>query len=674
MADSPQISHEQAVAAVYNPSTPPEWLAHIATHYYDLHPAVRQHPQAYDSLREWMGAVAPVAAPQVFHPDPVSPAAQQSVFQPGPVDSIAQQPVFQPGYASPMAQPVMSRPIQASPVASYEAMTPPRRPSGKRVALIAGLTVVALAMAGTGAIAAYQKFLGPDGGVADSAQALPATTFAMVELSIEPSTQQKLALGKMWGNLDGLTTLMEESEEDAKLVGDTGTELRPYVWNALIEEIGVDTSLKYDKDVAPWLGGRIAIGVVGSAKTVEESLVIAIECKDEKRGLAAVNQLIADIDDAAIQGLHVEARNGFVVITSASLDLDAAYEYGVLADQEDFSSVIDELGSRGLASYWMNNYGAAHAISRWMGDLMSQDDAATALAKIDKNAAQASVLRALDNGLEIQTRATADGAAPTASDAAGAGAQLGSLPDTTAMAMSVQNVGDIVDTALSTDVLYGGLSQSVAGMLLPYAGMFGSGIDSSPSYVEEARASAEDALGLSIPDGINEVFGGGLILAVDQDLNCNFSFDGSDPGSCDNPNIAALVATDDASRVVSTVEGWGDGEVKGLLNDAGIESTVSDDGSLVSWGTGSYARGLVDSRTAALSSLPAFASALPDRDKATAAMYVSIPGVVKIAEDMEGELDRDGKLVFDDFAAVGLTSYTDPSGVTTSRMRIILSD
>jgi len=488
MSDLPQISHEQAVAAVYNPTTPPEWLAHIATHYHDLHPAVSQHPQAYDSLREWMAAVAPVAAPRVFHPEPASPAAQPFVFHPEPASPIVQEPVFQPGYASPMAQTVMSQQIQASPVPSYEVMNRPRRPSGKRVAIIAGLTVVALAMAGTGAIAAYQKFLGPDGGVADSAQAMPATTFAMVELSIEPSTQQKLALGKMWGKLDGLTTLMEESDEDAKLVGDTGTELRPYVWNALIDEIGVDTSLKYDKDVAPWLGGRIAVGVVGSAKTVEESLIIAIECKDEKRGLAAVNQLIADIDDAAMQSLHVEARNGYVVIASASLDLDAAYEYGVLADQEAFTGVIDELGSRGLASYWMSNHGAAHAISRWMGDLVSQDEAATALAKIDKNAAQASVLRALDNGLEIQTRATADGASANASDAAGAGAQLGALPDTTAMAMSIQNVGDIVDAALSTDVLYGGMSQSLAGMLLPYAGMYGSGIGSSPSYVEEARA------------------------------------------------------------------------------------------------------------------------------------------------------------------------------------------
>lgn len=688
MSEHINLSHEQAVAAVYNPSTPGAVLGQIATQYRDLHPMIAQHPQVYESLLQWMTAVAATAtpaAPAAATPVATPPASSSPTFT--PAGMAAEPPAYTPAAANPPAYNPAAMPPPYSP-ATYvpspsvvyqgaDVAPAAKRGSGKRTAIVAAVSVVTLALVGTGAYAAYQKFLGPDGGIADSAQAFPASTFAMVEIAIEPSTQQKLALSSTWGKLDGVTSMLKESGASENLTRDPGTEVRPYIWDAIIEGSDIETSLDYDDDIAPWLGGRLAFGMVGAAQTPESAYIIAIECKDAEKGLAAVNTLIEEGSDGASDMVNVEERNGFIVITAAELDLDAAYADGVLADQEAFTSVVDQLGSRGLASYWIGAHSTAQAIAAWSGDAAVEADVDDALASIDKDASQAAVLRALDNGIEVQTAGAGGPELAGMGGPANAVSQLGALPDTTAMAMSVQQLGGLIDAGLTQQGAWNSLGQSFSSGALGSIGSGGYDVDDyGYSYdeemdemFEEARTTIEDAMGLSIPDGINEIFGDGLVFAIDQDLNCSI-----DSENCDSPNVALLVAADDAQKVIDSVNGWADGEVESGMESAGISSTVSDDGKLVAWGMGSYAESLVESQDDPLSGLPAFRSALPDSDKATFAMYMSGPGIVAIAKDFGAALEPDAEDAIDDFAAIGITSYVGADGVTSSRMRIIVAD
>jgi len=666
MSDFSIMTHDQAVVALSDPATPPETLSQIATYFYDLHPYVARHPRSFDALREWIAAIAASAAPTSFYPAS-TPVAEPAIAHLAPATTS-------------FAGPALPR-VEPLPMTSFASVSPPQsRHRGKRAGIIAGLTVMALALVGVGAVAAYQKFLGPDGGVADSAKALPANTFAMVELSIEPTTQQKLALSKMWGKLDGITALLKESGTSNEVTDDPGTELRPYFWDSIVKGLGVDTSLVYDKDIAPWLGGRLAVGMVGSAGSPEDALIVAIECKDSKRGLEAINKFIAEGAGSSTEALQVQARNGYIVIASAALDLDAAYVKGVLADQGAFTGAIQGLGSRGLASFWLGTHGAVEAVSAWMDEPSTQAAVDKALNSIDGNAAQAAVFRALDNGLEVQTVSTG-GVAPNAFDGkADAGNQLGALPDTTAVAMSVQQVGGLIDSSLSQEGAWSFLSQSANSGLFDPLGAGIGGYNTGNNYdqdvqqvVDEARSTIEDALGLSIPDGINKVFGGGIVVAIDGDLNCSIDLMGGG-GDCSDPHVAVLVAADDAGAVIDSVDGWADGAVADSLSAAGIEATVSDDSHLVSWGTGTYAKDLVSSQDHPLSSLPAFTSAMPDRSKATSAMFISGPQVMKIVKDLGGEPDRDVEKALGDIAAIGATSVVSADGVSSSRLRIIVAD
>ena len=673
MSDLTIMTHDQAVVALSDPTTPPETLSRIATLFYDLHGSVSRHPQAYEALREWMAAIAASAAPPVAAP--ATAAAEPASFYPASFYPASLYPA-----SGPVAEPAITRQVPAT-TYSMTAVSPPQsRRLGRRAGIIAGLTVMTLALVGVGAVAAYQKFLGPDGGIADSAKALPASTFAMVEVSIEPSTQQKLALSKMWGKLDGITALLKDSGNSNDFTDDPGTELRPYFWKSIVDGLGVDTSLDYEKDIAPWLGGRVAVGMVGSAASADEALIVAIECKDSKRGLKAINQFIEDGAGDSTEELQVQARNGYIVIASATLDLDAAYASGVLAGQPSFTSVVNGLGSRGLASVWLGTHGAVEAVSSWMDDPSMQAESVKVLDAIDGNAAEAAVFRALDNGLEVQAVSTGGVASDAFDGKTDAGNQLGALPDTTAVAMSVQQVGGLIDSSLSQQNTWSILSQGTATSLTDPFGIGLGNYDNYDAYnqdvqqgIDEARSTLEDTLGLSIPDGMDEVFGGGIVLAIDGDLHCSLiPSEGS--RDCTDPSVAVLVAADDANSVIDSVGGWADGQVADTLDSAGIEATVSEDGHLVSWGTGSYAKGLVDSQKRPLSSLPAFAAAMPDGDEATSAVFLSEPGIVNMLKDIGVEPDSDVENALGDIAAIGTTSHVGADGTSTFRLRIIVSN
>jgi hypothetical protein len=55
-------------------------------------------------------------------------------------------------------------------------------------------------------------------------------------------------------------------------------------------------------------------------------------------------------------------------------------------------------------------------------------------------------------------------------------------------------------------------------------------------------------------------------------------------------------------------------------------------------------------------------------------MYLSVEGLLDIAHDAGADLDSDVSDAILDFAAIGMTSTTNPDGTTVSRYRIVLAD
>jgi hypothetical protein len=547
----------------------------------------------------------------------------------------------------------------------------------RTVAVIAVIATAALVLVGVGAWAVYSKFMGSDGGVADSAEALPAGSIMMFELSIEPSTQQKVRLAKMGDQLDGLQEYLDSTDIDVSLDEEHSTELRPAIWDAIIEELDLDTALDYDDDLAPWLGGRIAIALVGGSDDPSQSWIIAIESKDDEAGVDATETFIDDAfgDDAG--DVQVATKNGYVIIAPGEFDLDDAYADGVLADQPAFASVVGRLGDRGLASYWIGTYATAEAAADWEReyDPAAYELLSDALEDIPEDAGQGAVIRAIDGGIEALS--VSSGAPTSATLGGDAGAQIGALPDTTAMAFSVHQIGSVFDTMLTREYLASALLGSTGSpgaaqtMVEGITGEYSYDADYEDlveAWTEDLRETIEDAFGLEIPEEIDAAFGSGVIAAIDSDLDCDFdSYD----GDCDEPRMALVVHTRDIDATTDAMDDFMD---EAGIDGSDVDYTVARDDSRLVFGAGDYVDELTTNADDSLSDLPEFRRAMPDAKSATVAMYLSVEGILDIADDAGADLESDVSDAILDFAAIGMTGTMHADGTTVSRFRIVLAD
>jgi hypothetical protein len=547
------------------------------------------------------------------------------------------------------------------------------------LAVIAAFAAGAVVLAGAGAWAVYSAFFGSDGGAADSAEALPAGTVMMFELSIEPSTHQKVLLARMGNQLDGLQEYLDSTDIDVSLDEKHSTELRPAIWNAIVDELDIDTALDYDEDLAPWLGGRMAIALVGGSDDPSQSWIIAIESKNDEAGVDATETFIDDAFSDGAGDIQIEARNGYVIIAPDELDLDEAYQDGVLADQPAFTSVVDHLGDRGLASSWLGTYGTTEAAADWSREYDPETYRllSDALDDIPADAGQGLVIRAIDGGIEGLGFASGAAASETLKSEGDAGATIGVLPDTTALAFSIHQIGGVLDTMLTREYLASSLigssgSQGTAQLMVEgITGEYGAEADYEDlvsAWTDDLRGTIEDTFGLEIPDEFNVAFGSGLVAAVDSDLNCDFDFY---EGSCDEPRVALVVHTRDIEATTDAMDDFMD-EVG--LDSSDVDYTVARDDSRLVVGAGDYVDELTTDAADSLFDLPAFRKAMPDARSATTAMYLSVDGILDIANDAGADLDSDVSDAILDFAAIGVTSTMNRDGTTVTRFRIVLSD
>src|SRR5690606_8345879 len=90
------------------------------------------------------------------------------------------------------------------------------------------------------------------------------------------------------------------------------------------------------------------------------AFIIAIEASDTELGVEAVEDLASD---AELDDTEVSARDGFVLISSDSIDLDEAFEDGTLAERDSFEEAADGLGEWGIVSSWYSTRGLSAEIA-----------------------------------------------------------------------------------------------------------------------------------------------------------------------------------------------------------------------------------------------------------------------------------------------------------------------
>lgn len=139
---------------------------------------------------------------------------------------------------------------------------------GVKLARSVLLTLVLVAMAAVAAGCGSSS--SGSGGSADPAAAIPAGAPVYVEAVVHPD-------GKLGSDVDAvLKKILRTNDPAAKLKG-------------LIDESGKKKGVTYDKDIAPWLGDRVGVGVLSLAGGKPDYVVVA-GSKDDAKARAALKK------------------------------------------------------------------------------------------------------------------------------------------------------------------------------------------------------------------------------------------------------------------------------------------------------------------------------------------------------------------------------------------------
>jgi hypothetical protein len=222
----------------------------------------------------------------------------------------------------------------------YHPQPEPRRSRGGLIAVIASVVVVVLISAG--GFAAWRWF---SGGGPRPAEVLPASTFALATVDLDPSGGQKV---------EAIKTLRKfpEFRDEVGLKPDSDPLKR------LFEEVqsqGECKNLDYERDIKSWIGQRLGVGgveidgkaapvatlQVSDADNAKDGFTRLMSCAgmdhgDEKFGWTLTDDYIVASDSTA----HAKA-------------IVAAGKKSPLSEDDDFQKWTDEAGGAGIMNFYV---------------------------------------------------------------------------------------------------------------------------------------------------------------------------------------------------------------------------------------------------------------------------------------------------------------------------------
>ena len=504
-----------------------------------------------------------------------------------------------------------------------------------RPALLIALAVVAALVIGGGAWAAT-RMLG--GGGDQPASALPEETAAYVRLDINPQVGQKIAAVRFFEGLD---------DEVLDALNDEDVRARAFEWMA--EEEEAFAAINYEEDIKPWLGDRLALGVVPNGSD-EPYFGIALQVKDEEAADAGLTKL-QEAASASEDGLDWYFHGDYAVLTTTDAvgSMQEKTEAGTLADNDTFREDMDALGDEGVLSAWVDAEPLATLADSPIAE-QSLDSAAgldpsgalgsmsgtSQLAEQMATGRFAASLRFSENSIELSgvTRGM-DGLGVDGGDS---GQLILDLPEDTVGAISLEHGDQFV--AQGYEMLK----------------------EQFPEDAAEAEAQAAEA-GFTLPDDIQTLVGSSLVLSVGPGILDVVN----NPENFEAWEIAYRAETDTAaaddllSRALSLA---GDPQFDQMLlrDDSDGVLTLGVSQSYVD--TVASEGGLGDNAT--------FQAAVPNAGDADSVLYVNVNSFEHLY--LEGMEEDEGRDALELLAAVGYSASSDADGNGDFTLRFVADE
>jgi hypothetical protein len=499
----------------------------------------------------------------------------------------------------------------------YPAQPEPRKSTGGLIAVVASVVVVVLVA--TGGFAAWRWF---SGGGPRPAEVLPASTFALVTVDLDPSGGQKVEAIKtlrkfpefrdqvgLKPDSDPLKRLFDEAKKEAACKG-----------------------LDYDRDVKSWIGQRLGVGAVQlHGKT---RAVAALQVSDADNAKTGFPRLAKCLE---LSDYGWTLTDDYVVISDSNAlakEIVADGKKSPLSEDADFQKWTDEAGGAGI----MNAYVGRKAVDvmseelssglKDMGGLVdgpsSSDDEqfADILAGYKDFQGAGAVLRFADGGIELSM---AGGGGKATKSSTTVADHVAAMPADTAMLLAFAIPPGAFKAIEKADP--NGNSSELLGTML--------GIDFPADLEALLGKSLSVSLGGDAPDDLSSISG-------PEDLSVGALIQG------DSTKIDAVIAKLEKSAGVTL----GDLQVVKSSKDGKVALASNQD----------YADQLLGSGR--LSEDAGFKDAVPNAEDAQAVGYVDFDGswgkaIVKMIRDEGG---ADNKKAADNLAvlrALGISAWTD---------------
>lgn len=525
------------------------------------------------------GQQPPAQGPGMPPPPPgYGPPAQG---QPAPPPGYGQQPGYgQPQYAQ--GQPAGQGYPQQGQWGQAPMQEPKKKSSAGKWVAFGAAGILGLGLLGGGALFAFSKV---NGGGPQPETALPSTAIAFAKVDLDPSADQKVDAFRFARKFPGAQDPLSGVDEDG--------DMRKEIFESIKDEGGLE-GVDYEADVEPWLGQRFGVAMMPAGDAGDEpQVVLAFASTDEeaaKDGLAKATQ---DGGYCSVQEDYALCGEEQSVVDKAVND--AASES--LADSDNFTQDMDDLGEDGLVTAWMD---AAKVSDLAMGpDTTSQPDGQKAEGRM------AMALRFDGPTLELAGRMNGlpDGSVPV-----GENASVGDLPADTIGAFGIAGLDEALKNAWPE-------------------------IDSAmedtmgPDWSEGKDAFTQET-GVSLPDDVAKAVGSDTAVAVGAN--------GPEPEVAlktngDRSIIDKLVGMDPDGMSGITVKDGEDDTIVVASSDSYADKVGSEDG---------------------LGDSDAFKDAVPDADDASSIAYVD---VTKAVDAFGDELDDEERENIEPLSAIGFS-------------------
>ncbi|WP_433445183.1 DUF3352 domain-containing protein [Nonomuraea sp. CA-141351] len=474
---------------------------------------------------------------------------------------------------------------------------------GRKTWIIAAAAALAVILLGGGAVWAVGAI---GGGGTQPNEVLPANSIAYVRLDLDPAANQKLALFQVARKF----TMTKDTF--------TGEDPRKAIFGMLNEDS--DSKIDFAKDVDPWLGSRVGFSAVPSGKE-EPDFAVAIQVKDEAQAKAGLAKVLKG------DKYGLAFREDYALLSSTQQLADKfAKSDTSLADNTEFNDDMGAIGEQGVLSFWADMGG--------LMDLAKKEipaDQAAAVEQI-KDARFAGALR-FDSAY-VELAGVMRGAKGLTPEGDLPKAELGTLPATTAGALSISGLDQIV-------------TKQWAQIQKQAAATGGTEIK---QFIEQAQSQ----LGLQLPGDLATVVGQNFTLAVDSQ-----GLDG------DQIKGGVRVVTDPAKAqaIVDKVQQALTSQSKGAPQIA----KVKGDGVFTVATTDEYAKQLAGEGT--LGDSETFQTAIANADDANYAVYVDLDKVENLyLKSMEGDDKANAQVL----RAVGMSGSLTDSEATFS-LRVLFN-